>query len=306
MSRSRRALVPRVLGAALLASLAPAAPTPAAAQPDPAALAAGLPDGRAVLERAVEAMGGQEAFDAVTSMAVDLIMTIPTGEMRLEALSRGSDQLSVRFRASLEAPIEARIVKNGDVAWATMQPLNDELEPIGEATLVPQTPMRELRQFSFAVRAHWMIHRTLEDYETIETVEITQFQEQPALRVRIADPRTERGRAQAAGDRFLYVSLSDGMPLGIDAPIEGEDDPRQVLAFKDVKEFGDLRLFTRMTGTRGPVRQSFIFERIDFNVVPPTVFAVPERVRAREAARREAESDQAGSGAGSGAGSADG
>ena len=120
--------------------------------------------------------------------------------------------------------------------------------------------------------------------------------------MRIADPRTERGRAQAAGDRFLYVSLSDGMPLGIDAPIEGDDDPRQVLSFKDVREFGDLRLFTRMTGTRGPVRQSFIFENIDFNVVPPTVFAVPEDVRAREAARREAEGNGSGAGGGSGGG----
>ena len=301
MTPARRAIAPRLAGAALLAVLAPlSVPAPAHAAPpvDPAAMTAGLPDGRAVLERAVEAMGGQEAFDAITSVAVDLVMTVPTGEMRVEALAGEADQLSVRFTVELQSPVQARMVKNGDVAWATMQPLDDELEPIGEPQLMPQAPSRELRQFGFAVRAHWMVLRMLEDYETIRTVEITQFEDQAALRVRVSDPRTDRAREQAPGDRFLYVSLADGLPLGIDAPVEGEGEPRQILAFKDVREFGDLRLFTRMTGSRGTARQSFVFESIDFNVVPAAAFAVPEEVRRREAARREAQAAAGGAGDG--------
>jgi hypothetical protein len=277
--------LPVAAALALLAPFAPAfAPEAAAQAPDPTAIAAGLPDGRVVLERAVDAMGGQEAFDAVESLAMQLVIGLPNGELAMEALSMGEDRLSLRLKASLDRRVEALMIKNTDVAWMTMQPLDEELAPVGEPQLLPQIPTRELREFGSAVRAHWMILRMLEDYETIRSTEITQFEEQAALKIRIADPRTERGKAAAPGDRFLYISLADGMPLGIDAPVQGPDAPRQVLAFKDVVQFGDLRLWTRMVGTRGPLRQSFVFKDIVFNAVPKQAFAVPEAVKAREAA----------------------
>lgn len=251
-------------------------------------LAAGLPDGRAVLERAVEAMGGREAFARVRSLTCDLVIGMPGGELEIEAHSIEPDRLSLRLKATLQRRVEARMLKHGDVAWMTMQPLDSELQPIGEPTLLPQIPTEDLRRFGAAVRAHWMVLRLLEDYETIRTVAIEPFQEQPALKVRVTDPRTPRGREAAAGDRFLFVSLADGMPLGIDAPSGSPDDARQVLEFKEPETFGDLRLWTRMVGTNGPVQQSFIFRGIRFNEVTEDRFAIPAAVAAREAARKDA------------------
>ena len=253
------------------------------AGPDP--FTSALPDGRAVLERAVEAMGGREAFERVRSLTTDLVVGMSGGELEMEARSIDPYRLSLRLKATLDRPVEARMLKHGAVAWMTMQPLDSELQPLGEPTLLPQIPTEDLKRFGAAVRAHWMVQRMLEDYATIRTVGIESFQDQPALKVRATDPRTPRGRAAAEGERFLFISLADGMPLGIDAPSGSPDGSRQVLEFKEPQTFGELRLWTRMVGTNGPVQQSFIFRSISFNDVPEDLFAIPAAVAAREAAR---------------------
>ncbi|MHC4810739.1 MAG: hypothetical protein ACYTEV_10300 [Planctomycetota bacterium] len=278
-----RLLAAALLGGALTATAAAAGTSFQDPGLDP--LAAGLPDGRAVLERAVEAMGGREAFERVRSLTADLVIGMPGGELEMEARSIDPDRLSLRLKATLERPVEARMLKHGTVAWMTMQSLDSELQPLGEPTLLPQIPTADLKRFGAAVRAHWMVLRLLEDYASMQSVAIEPFQEQPALKVRVTEPRTPRGRAAAEGERFLFVSLADGMPLGIDAPTGAADGSRQVLEFKEPQTFGDLRLWTRMVGTNGPVQQSFIFRSISFNDVPEDLFAIPPAVAAREAAR---------------------
>lgn len=282
----------RLAAGAVLLALAPVAlattPTPAPAaspQATPGA-AVGLADGRALLERSIEAMGGRKAFDGIYSAEMDITLGTPNGPLPINALMMRPEMVSITIAAQMPTAARVRMVRNGEARWMEIQPLDATGTAVGDAQVSPSVPRQQLEQFATVVRIHWMMHRILEDYDTLEAMGVEEFEGFPCLRVRIADPRTDRGRQEKAsspGDRFVMIDLADGFPRGLDAPVTGQPDVRQVLAFRDVKEFGELKLFTKMVGVSGPVQQEFTFEGITFNAVQPSSFAVPEGIPGKPA-----------------------
>ncbi|MFK7961333.1 MAG: hypothetical protein AB8G96_12510 [Phycisphaerales bacterium] len=254
---------------------------PAASQSAP-----GLADGRALLEKSIDAMGGREAFKQIRSAEMDISLGTPNGPLPINARMMPPEMVSITMSAQMPNPVEVRMVRNGEATWMEVQALDIEGQPVGERQVTPRVPRTQMDQFATVVRIHWMMHRILEDYETLEVTGIQEFEGMPCMKVRIADPRTERGREEKAatpGDRFVFVDLAEGFPRGLDAPVTGSADQRQVLAFRDVKEFGRLKLFTKMVGIEGPVQQTFSFDRIEFNGLLPGAFTVPEGIPGKPA-----------------------
>lgn len=260
---------------------------PAAAQ-DPA-VGVGLPDGQVIVERALEAMGGRAAFEEIRSVVMDVVLTRDQDDLKMRAMSIFPDRLMVQLDATLETRMTITMARNGEAGWIELQPLDGELEPVGPSQIMPAIagPQRDqIDQFGDTTRAHWVLIRILEDYSELTTIGFEEFAGKPSIRVRLSGPKTERAKSDVQGDRYLFVAVEDGYPLGLDTPApvvagapEGAPKARQRLIFSDRTEFGSLDLFTRMTLEAGRNRQSFRWESISFNNAPPIVFTVPDSVR---------------------------
>lgn len=250
------ALSPRAAACGLACLLAVVAGPPAVAQ-----VPSGLPAGREVISRFIEAIGGADAVRRPRSQRAVGTFEMPgpgiSGD--IEVLSAAPNLMLQRLVVPGLGTVESGF--DGAVGW-----LDDPA--IGPMLL----DGKALEQMKTDAHFYAALHGD-EIFQSIETVERTTFEGSPAYRVRLV--------TRAGDEQFEYFSVDSGLLVGSvitrALPI-GSVPTTTVLT--DYRTFGDLLLPTTWRQRAMGAEQVVTIRRVEFDTVDPAVFALPPRIRA--------------------------
>jgi hypothetical protein len=241
-----------------------------AQETQPVAEAVDLPDGKAIVTKAVDAMGGREAFEAVKTLETHATVEMPTGmtlDLKFYSSATGA------FLIKQQTPMgEVALGSNGEVGWMR-NPMS------GQYSLMDDATRREsLRQATM----HQMFSGAEDRWETIETVAKDTFGEKDAYKVRFADDDVEM---------FGFFDSENGMPLGM----ERQQGPGVVrLAFEEWDDFGDIKLFKVMRVEQMGMEMAMVYETIKINETESAVFDLPDEVKELATAEPASQPDKDG------------
>lgn len=221
----------------------------------------GLPAGRAIVDRFVEAIGGADTLRQYRSERAVGRFEVPgpgiTGQ--IEVLSAAPNLMRQRLVVPGLGTVESGY--DGSVGW-----LDDPT--IGPLVL----DGRALEQMKVDADFYAALHG--EDlYRTIETVERTTFEGTDSYKLRLVT---------AAGDeQFEYFSVDTGLLVGgqsVRVLPMGEFPTTTVMT--EYKTFGGLRLATRWVQRSMGVEQTITITDVEFDGVDPEAFVLPARIKA--------------------------
>jgi hypothetical protein len=227
----------------------------------PLAAQSPLPDALALIARHDSLVGGRAAYEPHRSMR-----TVGTFEFPLADISAPLELIKVRpdrFLLRIAIPNFGDIMQgyDGEMAWA-MQPNGPPqiLEGLSAA--------RMIEQGTFTGELH-----DLSRYSSIETVADTVFQGLRVYKVKFTRP---------TGDIvFEYFDPVTGLSAGGSSQVITPDGPVESLTiFGDYKQFGPLRLASRVAQRQPGLETVLTIVAIDFDSVDSTATAAPEAVRA--------------------------
>jgi hypothetical protein len=266
--------LPRTAGVLLLgAALAsPAALTSATLAQDGAAATAAqnAPSAEKVLDQALKAMGGKEAFKKINSRHMKMTISgqQPAQQQQIETWSMGDDKMLIQMSVM---GMNVTMGRNGDVAWVNAP---------GQGT--SQVPIEQAEQNTSLTQMHSMVQELRKNFKTIETVGSAEAGGEEAWKIRVAD-RKEENPMQPQGELFVYFNKKTHLPVMTEVPLpQGQGMAKQM--FKDWKNVGDLKLFHTMEIQQGPMTQTLKIDAIEFNNVDEAKFAIPEEIKAQQPA----------------------
>jgi hypothetical protein len=254
-------------------------------QAEPAPAQKDLPKARDIIERAVEAMGGRAAFDAVKSVHVSATMTGGPEGATSDLFSAGREQILLRQGLPNFGQVETG--QNGPYMWTKM--------PGGRYRLLTKEQMIMRAE---QARLFWLVPDLQATYETIQTVDRVELADQECYKIKLADRKDIASVQDDRSVRFIYFSVSSGLLVGLETYPAGLERAGIITLFRQWKEFKEpkLTLFTEFqSGQDGRNTRTLLFNEVEFNEVDEAVFAVPEEVKAlfaeqqaKEAARKNA------------------
>ncbi|MEO1583508.1 MAG: hypothetical protein AAFR96_02915 [Planctomycetota bacterium] len=253
--------LPRVSGMLLICGASLALAPSAAAQDggsEPAAAAESLPDGFAVLEAYVEALGGEEQGMKMQSLRMEGAFSMPAmqinGTMTIDAAAPASQLVTITI------PGMGNIVQgtDGEKAWANQMP--------GQEPQVVSGEQAESLKSNAAFHARYQ-PRTR--YTSATNSGIEQIDGEPHYAVELVD---EAGTASVS-----YFNVETGLQRLQKTRLEpGSDMFVQETAMLDYEEFGGLLFPTRMLIKGGGFEQEITFEAIEIDPeVKPGTFDAP-------------------------------
>lgn len=218
---------------------------------------ADLPDGRDLVEQAINAIGGREAFDQIKSMSIKGNMSALKLMLAVEIHTAQNG----RYIYKISIPDgEVRISgSDGTVGWR----------------LNPNTSGYELLDKSDLIENHRQanIHRILlqvEDrFSSIETISREDFGGTNAYKVRLA---TDDGKEQ-----FMFFEVENPILLGV--KIIDDQEQSFFMQFEDWETFGEVKLFRKMLLSRQGLVLETLFTEIIINETDPAIFLQPTEVR---------------------------
>ena len=243
------------------ASLAIAAIALASEQPRPAIAQAALPSGRDIVTRHLEAMGGEAAFKAVTSIHArgKLVFTAQQISGDIELFSaRPNKQL---LRGNIAGFGSTETGYDGTIGWS--------IEPVSGATLLTGRQLLELADD--AVFDSPLYPPTL--VKSLTVIGREEFDGRQAHRVRVV--------FVSSSEQFEFFDVETGLQIGSEARRE---TPMGVLPMTTIarehKSFGALKLPSVLVQKALGFEQVVTMTSYEFNTVPPEAFAVPPRIKA--------------------------
>ena len=254
-----------MLGAALTT---PAALTGMALGQDGAAAAQDAPAAKEVLDQALKAMGGSEAFEKIKSRHMKMTISgqQPAQQQQVEAWSMGEDKMLIEMTVM---GMNITMGRNGDIAWVNAP---------GQGT--SQVPIEQAAQNESLTQMHSIVQQLRKNYKKIETVGSTDAAGEEAWKIHVADPK-EEDPMQQQSELFVYFNKKTHLPVMVEIPLpQGQGMAKQM--FKDWKKVGDLKLFHTMEIQQGPMTQTLKIDQIEFNNVDEAKFAVPEEIKAQQ------------------------
>jgi len=229
---------------------------PAVAQAPP-----GLPAGRAVIDRFIDAMGGADTLRKYRSQRAIGTFEVPGPGIhgQIEVLSAAPNLMRQRLMVPGLGAVESGF--DGTVGW------------LDDPTIGPMVlDGKALEQMKVDADFYAALHGD-HLYRTIETVERTTFEGTAAYKVRLVT---------ASGDeQFEYFSIESGLLVGgqsVRVLPMGEFPTTTVM--NEYKSFGGLRLATRWVQRSMGVEQTITITNVEFDGVDPAVFALPDRIKA--------------------------
>lgn len=229
------------------------------------------PEARELIERAIDYMGGREAFEAIESWHTRMQMDSPMGGViTVDLYQHGEDQILIDMRIP---PIGSAVTaRNGAVGWSTA---------MGEYQLLTEQQMAGIEDEHY----HTLLLDLQEEYSEIVTEGRERFAGEEAWKVRV------QGRKQGAGGQrsraqFFFFDTRTGRLLGIQ---EGQSRGATVKRFEDWRFFGDLELFTKVIEEQGR-EMTREYVDIKLNELDEEIFAIPHQVeRLLEEKKRDTE-----------------
>jgi hypothetical protein len=240
----------RALLSLLAVSLVPAA---AAAQE--------LPPARQLVDRYIEAIGGREAILARTSTHTTGTFAMPamglTGDLEVYSADPGRQVTKV----NISGIGEIRTGFDGEVAWS--------LNPMEGPRVFEGKELAQAKDEAAP-------ESTLRDpalVESLETVEKTSMNGQDCYRVRVV---WKSGR-----ETFDCYSVETGLIVALQQKNESPMGAIDVTVLvNDYKDFGGLRLPTRLVQQMMGAEQVLTITSVSFDAVDPSVFELPAEIRA--------------------------
>jgi hypothetical protein len=225
-----------------------------------AAEAQGLPDGRQLVDRYVELIGGREA-------ALSRTFIRSTGSFQMPALGIAGELLAYQAQGKNAVTVDIpglgqiRSGLDGEVGWS--------LDPIQGPRLMTGSELTQTREeASFA--------STIRDVSLVssaETVEQTTMNDEDCWRVKLT---WNSGR-----ETFDYFSKETGLLVGTTSSQESPMGTIQVtILLDDYKVFDGFRIPTRMTQQMMGQEQVMVINHVEFPNYDESVFALPMEIRA--------------------------
>ncbi len=244
---------------ALAAALAVATASPARAQGTPATPA--LPDAKTLIAKADQAMGGRAAMDKHSSIHQTGTITIAVANISgaLE-IWRAKPALFVQ-KQSLGMLGDISTGFNGSVAWGTSSQAGAQLLE-GDAA----TEVRNNADF-------FADFYDPSKVKSAETVALTDFDGKKAYEVKIIRLNDSESRN--------YFDAETGLRIGQSSRVTMQGQAiDQTAVIGEYKEFGGLKIPTRIVRKLGPADVVLEVTNVEFDKVEPSAFELPDSVKA--------------------------
>ncbi len=225
------------------------------------------PTAEELYDQFVEAMGGKEAVDSITSVHSTVHLASTGRELLLETNWRRDGAFTIAYDMG---GISNRAGSDGKTAWTFQSGsgfalVSEDRRPIVEERASLATMLL-----------------TLEDrYESMRYIGRDNFHDTPAYRVELTD---HQGQI-----RLAFYDRESKLLLGLrwteDTPMGAKDVE---MTFHDWQQHGPIRTWTRLVLTRFVREQVFTVTSIEFNNVPDEAFALPDEVRELAAKQQDA------------------
>lgn len=239
----------------------PAKPATGTTQAPAAADTKDLPDGRAVVSRHVEAIGGKNAVLAHKSSYALGTLSFPANGMsgRIETFSAAPNRMFVKF--TIEGIGDMMEGFDGKVGWS--------ITPMTGPVLMSG---KELEQRRLDADFHADVYDE-KRFTSVKTLERTAFEGRPCYKVSLV-------RKDGVED-IEFFDAETGLRAGKIATRESMMGTVTVTqAFSDYKKFGDLMQPTKMTQSTMGVEQVFTITTVEYDKVDPAVFELPAQIKA--------------------------
>lgn len=241
----------------------PATPAgkPAAAV-DSAAAAADLPDGRAVIDKFVKAIGGRDAvLSHKSEHAVGTFSMSGAGMTGTVEVFGATDPNRSLQKVSMPGIGDVTTGFDGQHGWA-IDPMTGPRLQVGA----------ELDQAKVSSDFYAEL-RDPKMYPSVKTVERGEFEGHACYKVSLTN-------VYGVTD-YDYYDVGSGLRVG---SIENEDTPmgkiKATSVLGEYKKFGNLLQATSMTQRAMGVEQKITLTSIQYDNVDPSVFALPEQIKA--------------------------
>lgn len=242
----------------------------------PSDAAADLPSAQTILMQAINAIGGREAFDRISSVSIRATATSDEmGEVQLEfRTAKSGGFLATRLMPDQE---EFAVGSDGTVGWVK--------DPSFGYQLMDDARTATMRKHADMFR---MLTHLDRDFSNLQTIEITEFAGRPCHVLRMTD--------ELGIDQFAYFDVQEHLLRGLRLTQETEKGP--TTATVEVSrwiELDDVKVFTRLDIREGKTHVVMTFHKVQFNTVDPDTFVLPEAVQTlvKDKLEREAAEAQA-------------
>ena len=231
------------------------------AAPPRSAAAQTLPGARDLMEKNDAAIGGRAALAKHTSFHQVGSMTVATAGIQAQIELFKLKPTKYLQKIVLGAIGEVTQGYDGKTAW-TIQP--------GQAAAVLDSASAET--FKSLADFFGNFHDQAK-YKSIETVGIVDFEGGKCYKVKIVKLTGSEG--------FEYFDVATGLIAGVQAAIDtpmGKID--QTSVFSDYRDFGGLKMPTKIQQKNGQFDATISFTTIEFDNVDPAVFELPASLKA--------------------------
>jgi hypothetical protein len=256
-SRTRRRLPVLALALGGLLLLHPSAP----AQDNAAANAGDLPPAREIIDRFIEKLGGEEAIRKHTSTWSRGTFGMPAMGLEGTLVVHQAAPDKMLVHVNLPGVGEIKTGYDGKVGW--------EINPMTGPRLIQGAQLEQTRaDYDF----YGLLHDA-EKFESMETVERTTFEGQPAYKIKLV-------RKSGVTD-YEFFHTDTGLQIG---SIVTRDQPTGRMEvtniISDYEKFGGQLLPTRIVQKLLGMQQEMKLTEVEFDKVDPTVFELPPEIKA--------------------------
>jgi hypothetical protein len=220
------------------------------------------PTGRAVVDRFVQAIGGEMAFRAISSMHAKGMFEMPAQGIKGTIEVFSSRPSNVRLRADIDGVGRIERGYDGKVGWS--------LNPVEGPSLITGRQLRELLDDGLF---DGPLHPAAKVSE-LTTVEQTVFDGQPAYKVKVV--------FTSGTEQFEYFAVDSGLLIGSEGSREmpgGGLVPR-VNIMRDYKQFGTLKQPTTLVQQTLGLEQVVTITTYEYDSLEPDVFTPPAEIQA--------------------------
>jgi outer membrane lipoprotein-sorting protein len=228
-----------------------------------AASAQALPSATEVLDRHVKAIGGRDAVMAITSVEQKGTLDLAAMGISAELVVAAAKPNKMAMSMSIPGMGEMQQGFNGEIAW--------DNNPMSGPRLAEGEELTNRKESSSFMESFGVFDPAR--FTSMEVVEKTTFAGEEAYKVKMV-----RKVGPVSNE---YFSVGSGLRIGSQttavSPM-GEIEINAVVS--DYKEFGGIKMPTKMAQSQAGQDIVMTFSNISFNTVKDDAFAIPEAVKA--------------------------
>lgn len=217
----------------------------------------------AVVERAIEAMGGRTAFEKLESHFMKVTKYHMSGTNRRESPFEFWFITPDKVKAVQHSPIGPVVMAfDGQRGWT--KPGMMKTQPTGLESMAPVTDIARMPRLAFDLER---------EFEIDPSVTIVTFDDHPCYRLTLK--RRMPRKRETERSNVLLVDVETGRPRGLLRPSRFRTaEITDTLRFKEWKSFGDYTLFTQIYSDE-PGQPEYHVEEFEANQVDAAAFTPP-------------------------------